>query len=179
MDFRDSKTYQNVLKTMEGEMKASATYAIYAAKARDDGYQQIGNIFDETSGNEREHAEIFMKLLNGGSVPDTLTNLKKAYSGENNEWTKMYLEFANQAREEGYEQIAKLYEGIIEIEKHHDFRFRTLAENIENNEVFCKDKPALWICLNCGALYWGICAPKKCPVCGYDQGYYELNCENY
>jgi rubrerythrin len=179
VDFNESQTFKNLNSALEGEKKASTTYRIYAQKAKDEDYMQIGEIFDETAGNEREHAEIWLKILNDGEVPDTLTNLQKAAAAENYEWTTMYKEFAKVAREEGYEDIATLFDSVGLIEKHHDYRFKRLAENMENGRVFCKDKESVWICMNCGNVYWGDCAPNICPVCAYPQGYYKINCENY
>ena len=179
MEFQGSKTYQNVMKSIDGEMKASTKYAIYSGKAREDGYENIGDIFDETSRNEREHAERMMKIIYQGEIPDTLTNLKDASSGENHEWTKMYQEFAETAKAEGFDQIAQLFLDIAEVERHHDYRFENLAENIENDQVFCKSEKILWICMNCGYLYYGDCAPEFCPLCGYPQKYFKPNCEDY
>lgn len=179
LEFKDSRTYQNLLKTMDGEMKASTKYAIYSDKAREDGFENIGDIFDETSHNEKEHAERVMKIIHQGEIPDTLTNLRDASTGENNEWTKLYQEFANIAKEEGYDQVSELFLDIAEVERHHDYRFNHLAENIENNQVFCKDEKILWICMNCGYLYYGECAPEFCPLCGYPQAFFKPNCEDY
>lgn len=179
MEFKKSETYQNLKKAYEGELKACGKYQLYSEKAKEDGYRQIGNIFLETSGNEREHAEIWLKLLNDGQMPDTLENLRNAFEGEKLEWTKMYREFSKKAQEEGFSDIAKLFQRVGEIEKHHDYRYERLAENIKEGTVFCRRGENVWICLNCGYLYYGTCAPKKCPVCGYPQGEYELNCENY
>lgn len=179
MEFKDSETFSNLQKAFDGEMKASTKYAIYSNKAREDGYEQIGDIFSETSKNEREHGEIWMKLLHCGEVPPTLDNLKDASGGEHYEWTTMYQGFARTARMEGYDEIADLFEGVAAIEHHHDYRFSELAKNIETEQVFCKRTEVLWVCLNCGNLFYGKCAPEECPVCGYPQAYYELNCENY
>ena len=166
--FLESKTFRNLHTTLDGELKASAKYRIYAEKAKEEGFQQIGNIFGESSHNEQEHAEVMMKIL-FGEVPDTLQNLKDASGGENHEWSSLYKSFADEARAEGYPGIAKIFEGIAAIEKHHDFRFDSLAENIETGKVFCSTEKTLWICMNCGNLYSGVCAPEKCPVCGYPQ----------
>ncbi|WP_312649338.1 rubrerythrin family protein [Aminipila sp.] len=179
MDFKQSKTYQNLKNAYDGERKASTKYAIYGSKAREDGYEQIGNIFDETSSNEREHAEIWLKQLNGGEIPSTLDNLKESITGENYEWTTMYREFAETARKEGFNQIAELFDGVASIEYNHDNRFKQLIYNIENDQVFCKEQSMVWVCLNCGNLYWDECAPEFCPVCGYPQAFYQLNCNNY
>lgn len=179
MEFKDSQTFKNLNLALDAEKKASTTYALGAKQARREGYFQIAEIFEETSGNEREHAEIWLRFINSGKLPDTLTNLQNASAIENYEWTIMYKEFAKAAREEGYEDIASLFDGVGLIEKHHDYRFKRLAENIQNQRVFCKEKETIWICLNCGNVYWGDCAPAICPICAYPQGYYKINCENY
>lgn len=179
MDFKDSKTYRNLKKAYEGELLTCARYRIAGEQAKKENYQQISEIFYETSGNEQEHAEIWLRILNNGKKPETLENLCEAFKGETYEWTKMYREFAETAREEGYEDIARLFHGVGEIERHHDFRFRHLAENMENDRVFCKDCKTIWICMNCGNVYEGECAPLKCPICGFPKGYAKMNCENY
>ncbi|MFA9463993.1 MAG: rubrerythrin [Velocimicrobium sp.] len=178
MELKDSKTYENLQKAFDGELKASTKYAIYAEKAREDGYQQIGNIFDTTAENEREHAQLWLKSMEDGEIPDTLDNLIDAIKGESYEWKTMYPEFARVAKEEGFESIATLFEEVGTIERHHDFRYERLKDNIEDNTVFCKQSERVWICLNCGNIAWGECAPDICPVCGYPQGYYELFSEN-
>ena len=178
-DFRESNTFKNLQAAFDGETKASTKYAIYGRKAKEEGYIQIGNIFEETSGNEREHAEIWMKLMKDGEVPPTFDNLQDAYSGEDFEYTRMYPGYAEEAMREGYPEIARLFEGVARIEQHHNARYRKLAQNIMNDTVFCKNSNVVWICLNCGNLYYGECAPDPCPVCGYPQGYYQLNCDNY
>lgn len=179
MRFEESETYKNLKSAFSGETSASTKYRIYAAKAREDGYEQIGNIFDETSGNEQEHAEIWMKILHGGEVPPTLDNLKDAASGEHYESTTMYRDYAATARKEGYPEVANLFEGVAAIEHNHNQRYQKLIENIETDTVFCKPEKHVWICLNCGNLVLAECAPEICPVCQYPQGYYELYCENY
>lgn len=179
MNFKDSNTLKNLQHALEGELKASTKYEIYGLKAREDGFEQIGNIFDETSQNEREHAEIWMKIINKGEIPYTLDNLKDSYGGETYEYTNMYPEFAKEARKEGFRDIADLFEGVANIERFHNYRFRKLAGNIEAGEVFCKPEENLWICLNCGNIVQSNCAPKECPVCGYPQGYYQLLAENF
>lgn len=179
MEFKDSETYANLRKAFDGESKASTKYAIYADKAREDGYEQIGDIFDETSHNEKEHAEVWLKLIHGGEVPETAENLREASSGESYEWTRMYPEFAETARREGFPEIAELFEGVAMIENNHDGRFRLLLANIEEDQVFCKEEEVIWICTNCGNLYYAKCAPEYCPVCGYPQAYYEVYCENF
>lgn len=179
MDFISSETYKNIMQALSGELMASTKYALYAGKAYEDNYVQIGDIFAETSGNEREHAEIFMKLINNGSLPDTLDNLKSASSGENGEWSRIYTGFAKTAEKEGFNEIAELFRMIASVEMHHDYRFRNLAENIENDTVFCREEESLWVCLNCGYLYQGKCAPQICPLCKENQGFFKLNCEDY
>lgn len=180
MNFISSDTYKNMMQALAGELMGSTKYALYAGKAYDDGYVQIGDIFSETSGNEREHAEVLMKLINGGSLPDTLNNLKESYMGENGEWTNTYMGFADTAEREGFSDIAELFRNIASVERHHDYRFRNLADNIENENVLCRDENSLWVCLNCGFLYEGMCAPDDvCPLCGVHRGYYKLNCEDY
>lgn len=179
MDFKSSETYKNVMKAIDGEKKASTSYRIYADKAREDGYENIGAIFDETSHNEKEHSERLLKFVYGGELPDTLDNLKIAMSGENNEWTTMYQEFAKKAKEEGFHEVAEVFLNIAEVEKHHDYRFSNLASDIENNQVFCKEQKIVWICMNCGYVYYGECAPEMCPLCGYPQAYFRPNCEAY
>lgn len=180
VNFISSETYKNMMQALADELMVSTKYALYSGKAYEDGYVQIGDIFSESSGHEREHAEMLMKFINGGSLPDTLNNLKEAYSGENNEWTRKYSQFADMADKEGFDEIAELFRNIAVVEKHHDYRFRNLADNIENDNVFCRDKDSLWVCLNCGFLYEGMCAPEdRCPLCGEHRGYYKLNCEDY
>ncbi|BCN30652.1 rubrerythrin family protein [Anaeromicropila herbilytica] len=179
MNFQDSETYKNLLKALEGEMKASTKYRIYGNKAREDGYEQIADIFNETSGNEQEHAEIWMKVLDGGELQDTYENLKDAMAGEHYEWTQMYKKFAEIAMREGYTEISKLFASVGNIEKHHDYRYERLANNIKTDTVFCKPQKTIWICMKCGNLIYDECAPEECPVCGHLQGYYKMNCENY
>ncbi len=177
--FMASNTYKNLQRAFDGEAGASTKYAIYGRKAREEGYVQIANIFEEASMNEQEHAELFMKLMKGGEISSTLDNLVDSYSGENEEWTNRYIGFAREARKEGYPEIGELFEGAAGVERHHDARFRKLASNIVNGTVFCKNKNVMWICLNCGNLYYSDCAPDPCPVCGYPRGYYQLSCDNF
>ncbi len=178
-NFFNSNTFKNLQTAYDTEAKACMKYLIYGRKARDDGYMQIGHIFDETSMNEREHAEIWLKLMKGGKLPSTLDNLKDSYSGENYEWTKLYIEFAQEARREGYDEIAELFEGVAGVERHHDARFRKLASNIINDTVYSKKNNTLWTCRNCGNLYYGASAPEPCPVCGCSREAYQLNQDNY
>lgn len=179
MDFKHSQTYKNLMTAFAGESKASTKYRIYGLKAREDGYEQMGNIFDETARNEQEHAEIWMKALKGGEVPDTLCNLKDAADGEHYEWTEMYPAFAETAHEEGYCEIAELFARIAAIEKQHEKRFCKLAHNIEHDEVFCKHCRQAWICMVCGNVTYAECSPEICPVCGHPQSFTEIKADNY
>lgn len=179
MDFIDSETYKNVLASYELDLQTSGKYALYANQSRVDGYQQIGNIFDDTSKNELEHAVVWLRVLNNGKLPNTLDNLVDAYSGPNRQRPSIYLDYAEIAEKEGFNDIAQLFRRVSEIEIHFNFRFEQLATNIQDSTVFCKDVAMVWICLKCGNLYWGPCAPEICPFCHYPQGYYQINCENY
>lgn len=179
MDWKASETYRNLKTALDGELIAGAKYQIYGEQAVNDGYVQISDIFKETAGNELEHAELWIKFLNGGRIPSTSENLMDGIRRENYEWTMMYREFAEKAREEGYEDIAITFDQVAGIEKMHENRYKKLLNNIENDQVFCKEKDELWICQSCGYEVYGICAPKRCPVCGYPQGYFEIKAENY
>ena len=162
-----------------GESQARNKYTYYASKAKKDGYEQIAAIFLETAENEKEHAKIWFKLLHDGAVPSTVENLKDAASGENYEWTDMYDDFAKTAREEGFEQIAYLFEEVGKIEKEHEARYLKLLENIENGIVFSRDGDRIWKCRNCGHIVVGKYAPEVCPVCNHPQSYFEIMSENY
>ena len=179
MEFRDSKTYQNLLTAFAGESQARNKYTYFASKAKKDGYEQIAAIFEETANNEKEHAKMWFKELNGGEVPSTIDNLKSAAEGENYEWTDMYKEFARVAEEEGFKSIANKFKMVGEIEKHHEERYKKLLKNIEDKVVFSRDGDAIWICRNCGHVVVGKDAPKVCPVCAHPQSYFELISENY
>jgi rubrerythrin len=179
MELKGSKTEQNLMTAFAGESQARNKYTYYASKAKKDGYEQIAAIFEETANNEKEHAKIWFKLLNGGEVPSTEENLKAAAEGENYEWTDMYAEFANTAREEGFEHIAFLFEGVAKIEKEHEERYRKLLENVNDKLVFSNDGDAIWICRNCGHVHVGPTAPKVCPVCAHPQSYFERKANNY
>ncbi len=179
MELKGSKTEQNLLAAFAGESQARNKYTYYASKAKKDGYEQIAAIFEETANNEKEHAKIWFKLLHNGSVPSTIENLKDAASGENYEWTSMYQEFAETAKEEGFLDIANLFLMVADIEKHHEERYLKLVGNIENNLVFESSTEKLWICRNCGHVYYGKVAPDICPVCNHPQSYQELKSENY
>ena len=179
MELKGSKTEQNLMAAFAGESQARNKYTYYASKAKKEGYEQIAAIFEETAGNEKEHAKLWFKLLHGGEVPTTLENLLDAASGENYEWTDMYKEFAETAKEEGFEHIAFLFEGVGKIEKEHENRYRSLIENIKKEQVFNKPQEEMWICRNCGHIHYGKQAPKVCPVCAHSQSYFELRKENY
>lgn len=179
MELKGSKTEKNLMAAFAGESQARNKYTFYASKAKKDGYEQIADIFEETANNEKEHAKLWFKQLHGGDIPDTLTNLKDAASGENYEWTEMYKEFSETAKEEGFTEIAKLFEMVGDIEKHHEERYMKLVDNIDNNLVFEKGEEKVWICRNCGHVYVGKKAPAVCPVCKHPQSYMELKAENY
>lgn len=174
MDFQQSKTYLNLQKALEDELITCSKYQIYSIKAIQDGYIQVGIIFDTFSKFEREHAITWLKLLNNGSIPDTLQNLIESSENELYEADKVYKEFANTAREEGYNDIASLFDGIANIEMNHDTVFQTLADNIQTNTMFCKNEIKLWICTVCGNIIGGTCAPEICPICGFPQNYYQI-----
>lgn len=178
MELKGSKTEANLLAAFAGESQARNKYTYYASKARKDGYVQIADIFEETANNEKEHAKIWFKLLHGG-VPETAANLLDAAEGENYEWTDMYAGFAEVAREEGFTQIAALFEGVAAIEKEHEERFRTLLKNVNDECVFSKDHDVIWQCSNCGHIVIGKKAPEVCPVCAHPKSYFQIKAENY
>ena len=179
MELKGSKTEQNLMTAFAGESQARNKYTYFASKAKKDGYEQIAAIFEETANNEKEHAKMWFKELNGGEVPGTIDNLKAAADGENYEWTDMYAEFAKVAEEEGFKDIARKFKAVGEIEKHHEERYRKLLKNIEDEVVFSKDEECIWICRNCGHIVIGKKAPGVCPVCNHPQSYFELKAENY
>lgn len=179
MELKGSKTEENLLKAFAGESQARNKYTYYASKAKKDGYEQIAAIFEETANNEKEHAKLWFKELNGGVIPDTTTNLKDAANGENFEWTDMYKEFAKVAKEEGFDRIADLFEKVGEIEKHHEERYLKLLQNIKDERVFHKDGDKIWICRNCGYVYTGKDALEVCPVCKHPQSFMEQKADNY
>lgn len=178
-ELKGSKTAENLMTAFSGESQARNKYSYYASKARKDGYEQIATIFEETANNEKEHAKMWFKLLHGGDVPDTLTNLNDAAAGENYEWTDMYASFAKIAHQEGYEDIAKQFEGVAAVEKVHEERYRKLIANVEGGLVFSKDQDVIWQCSNCGHIEIGRKAPAECPVCAHPQAYFQLRAENY
>jgi rubrerythrin len=179
MELKGSKTEANLQTAFAGESQARNKYSYYASKAKKDGYVQIANIFEETAANEKEHAKIWFKLLHGGAVPSTIENLKDAADGENYEWTDMYAAFAKDAREEGFEDIAVLFEEVGKIEKEHEERYRKLLANIEDGLVFSRDGDRIWQCSNCGHITVGKNAPEECPVCAHPQSYFQIKAENY
>ena len=177
-ELKGSKTEANLMAAFAGESQARNKYTYYASKAKKDGYVQIAALFEETAANEKEHAKIWFKLLNGG-IGSTLDNLKDAAAGENYEWTDMYAGFAKTAREEGFDFIADLFEGVAKIEKEHEARYLKLLENIENGVVFSRDGDTIWQCRNCGHIVIGKNAPETCPVCAHPQAYFEIKADNY
>ena len=179
MELKGSKTEQNLMAAFAGESQARNKYTYFASKARKDGFEQIAAIFEETANNEKEHAKMWFKELNGGEVPGTAKNLKAAADGENYEWTDMYAEFAKTAREEGFEEIAQKFEGVAKIEKAHEERYRKLLKNIEDQKVFSKDGDAIWVCRNCGHIVVGKTAPELCPVCSHPKSFFEIKAENF
>lgn len=179
MELKGSRTEANLMAAFAGESQARNKYTYYASKAKKDGYEQIAAIFTETADNEKEHAKIWFKLLHDGNVPDTVTNLQDAAAGENYEWTEMYADFAKQAKEEGFDHIAFLFESVGKIEKTHEERYRKLLSNIEGGLVFSRDGDRIWECANCGHIHIGPSAPKACPVCAHPQSYFKLRADNY
>jgi len=179
MNLKGSKTEQNLQSAFAGESQARNKYTYYASKAKKDGYNQIASIFEETAQNEKEHAKIWFKLLHGGSVADTITNLEDAANGENYEWTDMYAGFAKTAKEEGFDDIAYLFEEVGKIEKEHEERYLALLKNIKDGVVFEREESQQWICANCGHIHIGNEAPEVCPVCAHPQSYFQLRVKNY
>lgn len=178
-ELQGTKTQANLMAAFAGESQARNKYTYFADKAEKDGFVQISQLFKETAKNEREHAEIWFKLLNGGEIKDTATNLKDASKGENYEWTDMYPTFAKEAREEGFEHIAFLFDEVAKIEAEHEKRFLKLLENVEGGLVFSRDEEKIWICSNCGHIVVGREVPNMCPVCKHPKGYFKLKAENY
>ncbi len=177
-ELKGSNTEKNLMEAFAGESMARNKYTYFASKAKKDGYVQIAALFEETAANEKEHAKIWFKLLNGG-IGSTAENLKAAAEGENYEWTDMYDKFAKEAREEGFNDIADLFEGVAAIEKEHEERYRKLLQNIEDGIVFSRDGDMIWQCRNCGHVCVGQKAPEVCPVCNHPQSYFEIKADNY
>ena len=179
MEFKGSRTEANLMAAFAGESQARNKYDYYASQAKKDGYVQIAAIFEETAKNEKEHAKLWFKLLHGGKVPTTTVNLNDAADGENFEWTDMYKKFAEEARAEGFEDIAAQFEGVAAIEKEHEERYRKLLANIEGGLVFSREGDTIWQCSNCGHVHIGKQAPEVCPVCNHPQSYFQIKAENY
>ncbi len=178
-DLKGTKTEKNLMEAFAGESQARNKYTYFASVAKKEGYEQIASIFLETADNEKEHAKLWFKLLNGGAVPSTVENLKAAAEGENFEWTDMYDQFAKEAKEEGFDKIAYLFEAVGKIEKEHEERYKKLLENVENGLVFSKDGDKIWKCRNCGHIHIGKQAPEVCPVCDHPKAFFEVKAENY
>ena len=178
-ELKGTKTEANLQAAFAGESQALNKYTYYASKAKKDGYVQIAELFEATAANEKEHAKIWFKLLHGGAIPDTRANLLDAAEGENYEWTDMYAGFAVTAREEGFVEIAALFEEVGKIEKMHEERYRKLLANVEGGLVFSKDNDVIWECGNCGHIVIGKKAPEICPVCKHPQSYFRVHPQNY
>jgi len=179
MSLKGSKTEKNLKEAFAGESQARNKYSYFASRARKEGYEQIAAIFEETAGNEKEHAKMWFKLLCGGDVPLTVDNLKAAASGENEEWTVMYKRMAEEARAEGFNDIAVLFDSVGAIEKEHEARYLKLLSNIKDGKVFKRETKTFWLCRNCGHIEDNQNAPKACPVCDHPQAYFELRSVNY
>ena len=178
-ELKGSKTEKNLMEAFAGESQARNKYTYFASKAKKEGYEQIADLFLETAENEKEHAKIWFKLLHDGDVPTTTENLKAAADGENFEWTDMYDRMAKEAKEEGFDRIAYLFEAVGKIEKEHEARYRKLLENIDGDLVFSRDGDRIWQCRNCGHIVVGPKAPEVCPVCNHPKAYFEIKAENY
>ncbi|HCQ54886.1 MAG TPA: rubrerythrin family protein [Clostridiales bacterium] len=179
MELKESKTEQNLMTAFAGESQARNKYTFFASQAKKDGYEQIAAIFQETADNEKEHAKLWFKLLNGGAIGSTEENLKAAAAGENYEWTDMYAEFAKTAKEEGFARIAYLFEEVGKIEKEHEERYLKLLENVKEGKVFEAGEVKIWKCRNCGHIVVGTSAPEVCPVCNHPKAFFEIKAENY
>ncbi|WP_101773153.1 rubrerythrin [Peptostreptococcus faecalis] len=179
LELKGTKTEKNLNEGFAGESMARNKYTYYASQARKEGYNQISDIFLETAENEKEHAKLWFKALHGGEVPSTEENLLDAAEGENYEWTEMYAGFANDAREEGFTELARLFEGVAAIEKTHEERYRTLLQNLKDGKVFEKDEVVVWHCMNCGHIHVSKKAPKLCPVCKHPQAFFEVKNESW
>jgi len=178
-DLKNSKTEANLMAAFAGESQARNKYTYYAAKAKQEGYNQIAAIFQETADNEKEHAKMWFKLLHDDAVPNTMTNLKDAADGENYEWTDMYAGFAKTAREEGFDKIASLFELVANVEKEHEARYLKLLANVKDGLVFSRDSDMIWQCANCGHIVVGKKAPESCPTCNHPKAFFQIKAENY
>ena len=179
MDLKGSKTEKNLMEAFAGESQARNKYTYFASKAKKEGFEQIAAIFQETADNEKEHAKLWFKLLNGGEIATTEENLKAAAEGENYEWTDMYERMAKEAREEGFDHIAFLFDGVAKIEKEHEERYKKLLENVKDGKVFEAGEVKIWKCRNCGHIVVGTKAPEICPICAHPKAYFEIKAENY
>lgn len=179
MELKGSRTEANLFAAFAGESQARNKYTYYASAARKEGYEQIAAIFEETAGNEKEHAKLWFKALHDGSVPDTLTNLTDAAAGEHYEWTEMYAGFAEEAKKEGFEKIAFLFSEVAKIEKEHEERYKKLLANVKEEKVFLKDGTIIWLCRNCGHVHVGTIPPDVCPVCNHQKAFFEQKADNY
>ena len=179
MELKGSKTEKNLMEAFAGESQARNKYTYFASKAKKEGYEQIAAIFQETADNEKEHAKLWFKLLNGGEIGTTEENLKAAAEGENYEWTDMYERMAKEAREEGFDHIAYLFDGVAKIEKEHEERYKKLLENVKEGKVFEAGEIKIWKCRNCGHIVVGTKAPEICPICAHPKAYFEIKAENY
>jgi rubrerythrin len=179
MELKGTKTEKNLMEAFLGESGARNKYTYFASQAKKEGYVQIAKIFEETAGNEKEHAKIWFKLLHGGQIGTTMENLEAAAQGEHYEWTDMYANFAKDAKEEGFDKIAFLFEAVAKIEKEHEERYLQLLENVKEGKVFAREGKEAWICSNCGHIHVGEKALGVCPVCAHPQAYFELRATNY
>lgn len=179
MELKGSKTEQNLMTAFAGESQARNKYTYFASKAKKEGYEQIAALFLETAENEKEHAKLWFKYLEGGEIKSTMENLKAAAEGENYEWTDMYAKFAEEAEAEGFSRIAQQFRGVAAIEKTHEERYLVLLKNVEEGLVFSRDGEQIWKCRNCGHVVVGKKAPEVCPVCNHPQSYFEIAAENY
>ena len=178
-ELKGTKTEQNLMTAFAGESQARNKYTYYASQAKQEGFVQISRIFEETANNEKEHAKLWFKLLHGDRVPETLINLEDAANGENYEWTDMYAQFAKEAREEGFERIAVMFELVAKVEREHENRYRRLLDNVKNGKVFEKEEKVRWECANCGHVFEAEDAPQVCPVCSHPQAFFFVKAENY
>lgn len=179
MELKGTKTEKNLMEAFAGESQARNKYTYFASQAKKEGFVQISKIFEETANNEKEHAKIWFKYLNGGKISSTMENLEEAANGENYEWTDMYAKFAKEAKEEGFNELAVLFEAVAKIEKHHEERYRKLLEAVKAKTVFEKDKDIVWECANCGHVHVGSKAVELCPVCKHPQAYFFEKANNY
>ena len=176
---KGTKTEKNLMEAFAGESQARNKYTFYASQAKKDGYEQIAAIFTETADNEKEHAKLWFKELHGGAVPKTLENLLDAAAGEHGEWTDMYKRMAEEAKAEGFDVLAKKFEGVAAIEKRHEERYKKLADLVKGGKVVKKSEKKMWICRNCGHVYVGDQAPEVCPVCNHPKAYFQLFNEEF